>query len=260
MKSTATFFGFLTAIGVTGLALAQSSPLPEVAPPPTPVRSTESNPPGDAVPPLPTLPAPEPPASPDQEPPHPAVPKVVHHKWADGEFWTNGSQWIVRQRRSDASSTNIISNSGNGWGNRIVVDSGTPTGSVTVIHNSRNGIGNRIVVDGVELRINSPTIPTWVYGPARTTPDRTAKEPVYPNRGQPFWSEKVWSDTYRCYLYWCPRSERWFRYHPAADEFRPIPSAAAKTNSAPPTIPEIPPAAGDKAPQPSTPPLVTPEK
>ena len=216
MKWTYTIAGLVAAIGMTGLALAQTPAAPEVAPAPTPVAPSEPHQPVPPTPPMLERPAAEP------------APPVVHHKWVDGEFYAKGSEWILRQRRSNPGTTNIITNSGNGWGNRIVVDSGVPSGSVTVIQNSRNGVGNRIVVDGIELRIDGPTIPTWVFGTARPVPEAHRGEQIYQNRGNPFWTEKLWSDTYQCYLYWCPRTERWFRYHPRDDQFRPIPSAAGK--------------------------------
>jgi len=53
-------------------------------------------------------------------------------------------------KTGDGKNLNIISNSGNGVGNSIVVD-GDGTGSTTIINGYANGVGNKIIVDGQKV-------------------------------------------------------------------------------------------------------------
>src|SRR5205085_519586 len=53
--------------------------------------------------------------------------------------------------RTPGGSTTVITNSGNGVGNRIVVSG---TAGTTVVQNVRNGIGNRLILDPDELLID----------------------------------------------------------------------------------------------------------
>jgi hypothetical protein len=34
--------------------------------------------------------------------------------------------------------------------------------------------------------------------------------PYYKGEHNPFWSSRYWSDSYGCYLHWCPRTRCWF--------------------------------------------------
>ena len=71
-----------------------------------------------------------------------------------------------------------------------------------VVRNSRSGFGNRLILG----------------------PDDLLREPpVYRGKETKFWSRKVWSDSYDCPLYWCPKHEQWFRYHRDDDTYRPVP-------------------------------------
>ena len=63
-------------------------------------------------------------------------------------------------------SLTVVSNSGNGVGNRISVDAGAS--GLTVLHNVRNGFGNRVTV--------TPAGAVVVVAPARAAP-RPAKAP-----------------------------------------------------------------------------------
>ena len=179
---------------------------------------------------------------PDDVPPAPAArqqPRLL--RWADGFLYSDGPATVFRQNGLPGRAANVIRGVGNGLGNSIIVDNGLGSNGVTVIENARNGFGNRIVIDGIELDtgnwIDPPAVSPWGVGrlfdnsrraPVRRAdpapPVRTA-DPVYRGRDNPFWSKKVWSDTYDCNLYFCERSDRWYRYSRTGDEYRPIPSA-----------------------------------
>jgi hypothetical protein len=67
----------------------------------------------------------------------------------------NGPEVIVRHAgvpEVRAGSANIVTGSGNGFGNTIVVDGGRP--GVTVVQNARNGIGNRLIVNPDDLLLD----------------------------------------------------------------------------------------------------------
>ncbi len=118
----------------------------------------------------------------------------------------NGPEVIVHQKGNGTGSSTVISGSGNGFGNRIVVGGG-PAGGTTVIQNSRNGIGNSIVIDGEEIGDLPPAV-TAVCHRGRDTK---------------FWTKKVFSEAWDCNLYWCPKAEKWFRYAAEDDVYRPLP-------------------------------------
>jgi hypothetical protein len=96
-------------------------------------------------------------------------------------------------------STTIISNSGNGIGNTIIV-SGADKASVKIL-NSRNGLGNQILVQGGKvIDLNKLR---------------------YPGKNKRFWTKQKWDRELATNLYWCPTTNLWFRYHGADDSYRP---------------------------------------
>mgnify|MGYP000446641436 CR=1 FL=1 len=80
----------------------------------------------------------------------PHTPQII--KWPGGYMVMNGSEVIVRSTGPGGSSTNLVTGSGNGFGNKIVVSGGA--GGVTIVQNARNGIGNRLIVDPDDLFID----------------------------------------------------------------------------------------------------------
>jgi hypothetical protein len=79
---------------------------------------------------------PAPPAGPAKAP---AAPQRQVIRWPGGWLSLDGPEVILRDGAATGS-TNVITNSGNGVGNRIVVDNGGVPG-VTVLRNVRNGVG-----------------------------------------------------------------------------------------------------------------------
>jgi len=165
-------------------------------------------------------------------------PQVV--KWPGGYMVVNGREMILRQSGSGRS-TNVISGSGNGVGNRIVVDSGS--GGVTVVSGSRNGVGNKIVVNPDDPLIDldewlkpcpkpAPTGPMALPKPAADSealplparPEVGDAPTVYKGKANAFWTKKAFSDALDCNLYWDPAAKLWFRYHADDDTYRPVPS------------------------------------
>src|SRR5262245_59297836 len=59
-------------------------------------------------------------------------------------------------KTGDGKNLNVISNSGNGIGNSIIV-TGDGKGGTTIINGYPNGIGNKIVIDGQTV-VNQPGI------------------------------------------------------------------------------------------------------
>jgi hypothetical protein len=55
-------------------------------------------------------------------------------------------------------------------------------------------------------------------------PAKPAAAPEYKGRDAKFWTKKLWSETYDCNVYWCPKAQRWYRYDRAADTYRPVPA------------------------------------
>jgi hypothetical protein len=174
-----------------------------------------------------------------------AKPQVV--RWAGGYVVLNGPEVVVRQTGTAGRSTNVVTGSGNGFGNTIVVDNGPGGGGVTIVQNARNGVGNRLVVDPDDVLIDLD-LPTWVRhlaclkpmpaGPMATPKPAPADPalvppanplvpadaaPVIKGKNTAFWTKKVWSDEYDCNLYWGPEHKSWFRYHKDDDTYRPVP-------------------------------------
>ncbi len=185
----------------------------------------------------------------------PGAPQVI--KWPGGYMIMNGSEMILRSTGPAGSSTNVITGSGNGVGNRIVVSGGT--GGTTIVKNSRNGIGNQLITDPNDVLIDldalvpelklgpklvvpvvpvvppaggpaDPVIPPAVApapapAPAPVPVDGKAAPglPSYKGKASPFWTKKAFSDAYDCNLYWDPTNKMWFRYGVEDDTYRPVP-------------------------------------
>lgn len=54
---------------------------------------------------------------------------------------------------------NIITGSGNGWGNRIVIDNDGSGHGTTIISGARNGVGNRLVIINGQVMQDLPAVP-----------------------------------------------------------------------------------------------------
>ncbi len=138
----------------------------------------------------------------------------------------NGSEVIMRTK-SPGGSTNLITNSGNGFGNRLVISGGP---GVTVVQNARNGIGNRLVLDPDELLIDlDQIVPGMKLGqrspPLPGLPVVDGKRDVvasYKGKENKFWTKREYHDSYDCNLYWDPSTKQWFRYYLDDDIFRPV--------------------------------------
>ena len=201
-----------------------------------------------------------------------ARPQVI--RWPGGYMVMNGPEVIVRHAGPPAGgvnvrgtrSTNVVTNSGNGFGNTIVVSNGSGGGGVTVVRNARNGVGNRLIVDPDDLLLDADElgldgIPGLdllpvPFKPAPADPVVAPKMPadplldpaagaipapaavrVYKGKANPFWEKKAWSDAHDCNLYWSPADKAWFRYSSEDDVYRPVPPATAP---APPAAPAAP--------------------
>lgn len=138
-------------------------------------------------------------------------PQVI--RWPGGSLTLDnpgGPEVVIRRPGTDGRSTNVITGSGNGFGNRIVVSNGG-AGGTTIIRNSRNGWGNRIVVDPEDEVIELPA-----RAPA------AARPPVrYPEDGK-FWTQKVWSDAVGANVYWSPADRAWYRFRADDDSYHPV--------------------------------------
>jgi len=99
-------------------------------------------------------------------------------------------------------SRTVISNTGNGFGNTIIVDNGGAGRGEVIISNTRNGVGNRLIISGREVELP----------PA----------PVHKGKDNRFWSFRVWCEELECLIYWDPRALTWYSYHPASDTYRPV--------------------------------------
>jgi len=167
-------------------------------------------------------------------------------------------------KTGDGKNLNIISNSGNGVGNSIVVD-GDGTGSTTIINGYPNGVGNKIVVDGQKV-LNQPglidnnwTLPEdikalmeqdwdqWVPEAAkkflppgvgnkwmpdcRAVPGKT--NVVYKGKDNRFYQFSVFSPELDCMMYWDARTLTFFRYMAAEDCYRPVDWAQAMPQQRP---------------------------
>jgi hypothetical protein len=172
-----------------------------------------------------------------QQPVEKPEPQVI--KWPGGYMVTNGRDVVVRQSGTGGS-TNVITGSGNGFGNRIVVDGGS--GGVTVVRGSKIGIGNKIVVNPDDVMID---LDEWLKPCAKPAPAKPefapkpmtdpAPEPLpnadgppsYKGKANTFWTKKAFSEALDCNLYWCPQTKLWFRYHADDDTYRPVPTQPA---------------------------------
>lgn len=170
------------------------------------------------------------------------APQVL--QWPGGYLVMNGPEVIVRNTLPRAGATNLITGSGNGIGNRMIVSGGA--GGVTVVQSARNGIGNSLILDPGDLLLDldqvlprmkpvgpKPDVPPAATNPGGAPPVATpagppaptnpATPPSYAGKGNGFWSKKVFSESYDCNLYWCPTTKLWFRYIGDDDMYRPVP-------------------------------------
>ncbi len=232
------------------VATAQNPPTPAQATPPLLPPPSGQTAPAQITPqvPLPaqTAPLPSAPVPPALPQPGPQV-----FTWPGGSMVVNGSEVIMRTTGPRGVSSNVISGSGNGIGNRIVVGNGG-AGGTTYIHGSRNGIGNRIVVDSGDLLIDIDAIlkdvpaiplkpvlpvippaaepaafPAPAAAPVPRVAPAAAPSPSYKGKDNPFWSKKQFSDAHDCNLYWDPVTKLWFRYGAEDDTYRPVASPPA---------------------------------
>lgn len=163
------------------------------------------------------------------QPPAPAVaappPRVI--QWPGGWMTLDGREMILRHNLPGAGPTNIISGSGNGFGNKIVVGGGSG-GGTTIISNSRNGIGNRIVLDPNDWLID---LDEWVAPVRRLPPPvpllpavepQPVAPPVYEGKATVFWQQKAFSDQLDCNIYWSAADKLWYRYHADCDKYKPL--------------------------------------
>lgn len=225
----------LAAAGGLATAAHAQPPVPDAGVPTPPAPQTQ-----------PLAPAPVEPGADKPVPPPggPAAcePKVI--RWAGGSVTVNGPEVVVRTA-GRGGSTNVISGSGNGRGNTVVVDGGR--GGLTVVQNARNGVGNRLIVNDddtlVDLDDDLADLPGWVRRAAGVPPVVTGKPapqvqpvpnppvpapqvqpvpPAYRGKTNPFWSRKAWSEAHDCNLYWGPADKLWFRYGSDDDTYRPV--------------------------------------
>lgn len=133
--------------------------------------------------------------------------------------------------RTPGGNTTVVTNSGNGVGNRIVVSG---TGGTTIVQNVRNGIGNRLILDPDELLIDlDDLVPQPACKPQ-------PKPLCYAGKANPFWSKKQFSDELDCNLYWSDADRLWFRYSADDDVYRPlkVQPAAPKADPPAPVVPD----------------------
>jgi hypothetical protein len=243
--------------GLAVAAHAQAPPLPAVAPMgPQPVAPATVAPMG----PQPVAPAGGVPSLPLGV----QNPRVI--QWPGGYMVMNGSEVIVRHA-TPGGATNLVTGTGNGWGNRIVVGGGA--GGVTVVQNARNGWGNQLIVDpadtlididdllstlpGMKFAVPAPAaqpkpvnpmippadalgapVPNPAANPAPGNPivgpavnPPPGNPASYKGKNSPFWTKKAFSDAYDCNVYWCPTTKLWFRYGSDDDTYRPVPNQPA---------------------------------
>ncbi|MBX9624360.1 MAG: hypothetical protein K2X82_11180, partial [Gemmataceae bacterium] len=158
-------------------------------------------------------------------------PKVV--RWPGGSVVVNGPEVVVRQAGPRGRSANVITGSGNGSGNTVVVDGGP--GGVTVVKNARNGVGNRLVLDPDDLLVDlDAELAGWLgavgrckpapadpFAPAKIVPADPGPK-LYRGKANPFWDRKAFSEAHDCNLYWSPADRLWFRYGSDDDTYRPV--------------------------------------
>jgi len=134
---------------------------------------------------------------------------------------TPAAEVIVKSKSISGGSTTVISNSGNGFGNRIVV-SGSP--GTTIVKNARNGFGNRLILDQDELLIDLDDVlfPTKIAPVRPLVVEAKPIPPVYSGKANAFWTKKAFSDAHDCNLYWSAEDKLWYRYSPEDDKYRPV--------------------------------------
>ncbi|MDB5307602.1 MAG: hypothetical protein JWO38_1804 [Gemmataceae bacterium] len=146
------------------------------------------------------------------QPPAAPAPQRQIVRWPGGWMYLDEPGVIYHDGSAPKpGSTTMIAGSANGVGNRIVVDNDGAPG-VTVLRNVRNGVGNSVTV--------TPAGPVFDLSP-RAGAVRPAVE--YKGRATKFWTRKVYSEDLGYTMYWCPKTEWWFRYDKKADVYRPIP-------------------------------------
>lgn len=103
-------------------------------------------------------------------------------------------------------SSTVISGSGNGFGNSIIVSNNGPGSSSTVITNTRNGYGNKVVIvnNGKQVVVEDP--------------------PAYYGKNNAFWSTKVYCDALGTTVYFSTKDGQWYRYFSTEDVYRPLPA------------------------------------
>jgi len=162
----------------------------------------------------------QPPAAPVPAPP----PKVI--QWPGGWMKIDGQELILRNAAPGGGTTNIISGSGNGFGNRIVVGGGSG-GGTTIIQNSRNGVGNQIVLDPNDWVFD---VDQWLPPAARPAlppqpqPAAVPAPAVYAGKANAFWKVKGFSAELDCNIYWSAADKMWFRYQADGDKYTPLPT------------------------------------
>jgi hypothetical protein len=164
----------------------------------------------------PPAPAPAAPAAPAKS----ADPQRQIIRWPGGWMYLDQPGVIYHDRTAPGPAT-VVTNSANGVGNRIVIDTGG-AGGVTVVRNVRNGVGNSLTVTPAGPVIELPAAKP--PAPAAAGPRPAA--PLHQGRKAKFWAVKGWSDAHDCTLYWDPAAARWYRYDRAADCYRPLPEGA----------------------------------
>ncbi len=101
-------------------------------------------------------------------------------------------------------SSTVITGSGNGFGNTIVVENaGGGLGSSTVIQHTRNGFGNRVLVRNAGCTI--------CFGNTFPLTRKTIA-----------WKHRRWLPQARHWVYWSPDDSAWFRYDWTHEVYRRV--------------------------------------
>ena len=144
------------------------------------------------------------------EPPTAPPPRQII-RWPGGWMYLDDPGVIVRQA-APGGSTTVITDSGNGAGSRVVVDNGGSPG-VTILRNVRNGPGSSVTVN--------QTGPVIDFSPR---PGATRPTVEYKGQATKFWTRAVYSADLGYVLYWCPKTNSWYRYDEKDDVYRPTPA------------------------------------
>ena len=133
-------------------------------------------------------------------------------------------------KTGDGKNVNIISNSGNGVGNQIVIE-GDGSGSTTIINGYPNGVGNKIIINGQNI-LNQPGLMDnrWIPNHVKQFMPPGFGNPllagqtnvVYPGKENPFYEFAVFSPEMNGMLYWDTQTQTFFRYSALADCYLPI--------------------------------------